>query len=89
MLNSTQDQVEVEVRVELGKTGKQLNELEDMELEEVTHCVLREINHELGHMGSSISEFPDLPAPPPMTDTEEVARVLREEIFDKRSLIKT
>ena len=35
-------------------------------------------------MGSSISEFPDLPAPPPMTDTEEVARVLREEIFDKR-----
>ena len=66
------------------ETGKQLNELDDMELEEVTHCVLREINHELGHMGSSISEFPDLPAPPPMTDTEEVARVLREEIFDKR-----
>ena len=34
-------------------------------------------------MGSSLSEFPDLPSPSPVTEEENIARVLQEETFCK------
>ena len=36
-------------------------------------------------MGASLSDFPELPTPPPLTKDETIARVLREEIFDKEN----
>ena len=57
--------------------------LNEDDVNEVTNCVLRAVDDELRQMGASLSDFPDLPYPPPMTQNEHEARVLRDEIFEK------
>ena len=65
--------------------------LDEIDMKEIMNCVLRSLDTELGQMGSSLSEFPELPSPPPTTEDEKVARVLREETFakaDQESVVK-
>ena len=70
---------------QLNKVSESKTTLEQAENDEVTHCVLRAIDEELGQMGASLSDFPQLPIPPPLSNDESTARVLREEIFDKEN----
>ena len=56
--------------------------LDEHDVYEVTNCVLRDIDAELRQMGASLSDFPDLPTPPPKTKNELEARVLRDEMFE-------
>ena len=57
--------------------------LSEVEMNEIYNCVLRALDTELGQMGSSLLEFPELPPPPPEIEDEHEARVLKEETFDK------
>ena len=57
---------------------------EDLDMDEITNNVLRAIDNELVQMGASLSDFSDLPTPPPLTENEKVAQVMKEEIFNKR-----
>ena len=57
--------------------------LDEIEMDEILNCVLRSLDSELGQMGASLSEFPEIPSPPPTTHDEMMARVLREETFNK------
>ena len=57
--------------------------LDEIDMNDIYNCVLRALDTELGQMGSSLSEFPELPSPPPTTENENEARVLKEETFAK------
>ena len=61
---------------------KKKDTLDGHEVFEVTNCVLRDVDAELRQMGASLSDFPDLPTPPPITKNEIEARVMRDEIFE-------
>ena len=59
------------------------DKLDEGEMEEVSNCVLRALDSELGQMGTSLANFPELPTPPPESDNQKVARVMVEETFNK------
>jgi hypothetical protein len=59
------------------------DKLNEGEMEEISNCVLRALDSELGQMGASLANFPELPTPPPESDNEKVARVMVEETFNK------
>ena len=65
------------------KKDRRRDSLNESDMKDILSSVLRDLDAELGQMGSSLSEFPDLPSPPPVTDEETIARVLQEEIFCK------
>ena len=59
------------------------DKLYEGEMAEISICVLRALDSELGQMGASLANFPELPTPPPESDNEKVARVMIEETFNK------
>ena len=59
------------------------DKLDEGEMVEISNCVLRALDSELGQMGNSLANFPELPTPPPESDNEKVARVMIEETFNK------
>ena len=59
--------------------------LDEDDMDDVKNNVLRALDTELGQMGGSLANFPDLPSPPPMTENEEMARIMKEEIFNKKT----
>ena len=64
-------------------------EMKDLDIDKIKVKVLRAIDGELRNMGASLSDFTDMPKPPPLTQEEKNAMMFRDELFDtaKQSLI--
>ena len=55
----------------------------ELNLDDIKNQVLRSLDDELTQMGGSLSDFPDMPHPPPLTEAEKTAMIFREEMFDR------
>lgn len=76
----------LDVFINQEKKLRQCN-AEDIKMEDIKTSILRSFDDELEQMGASLTDFPEMPQTPPLSEEEQIAMVFRDEMFELQPLL--